>query len=125
MSKLLIIDHDPTFGQLIQMVFYNQNIYVLQVFDADEGLGKADQLHPDVVIVNVELTELQRENNVIERFRRSSCLKHLPLIVVSDGEPNLAWMEQFSISAFFRKPFSSTALRGHVLYLLGRDEAYC
>jgi len=53
MSKILIVDDDPDFVEATRMVLESEGYEVVSAADSDEGLRKAKDETPDLVILDV------------------------------------------------------------------------
>ncbi len=56
--RVLIVDDDPTFVDYLAFFLSKQGCRVFTAFEGEEALRKIDELHPDLVILDVVLPGL-------------------------------------------------------------------
>lgn len=118
MPRLLLIDDDLRFGDVLRMVFYGHDIHLTQTQTDEAALQIVSNLRPDLIVAAIDVLGGDDEWHMLAQIRANPCLRQIPLLVISNGQPDLGKMSDMQISGYFRKPFSATSFRSHVLTLL-------
>ena len=58
MSKILLIEDDVTFSSVLSMSLKSKGYTVEAAHDGIEGLNKAEEFRPDLIILDVNLPKL-------------------------------------------------------------------
>ena len=120
MKKVLLIDDDPDLGRLVEVVLRPIEIILYQSYSGGEGLRKAYELHPDLVILDVMMPQMDGFE-VCTRLRELS--KVPVLMLTASGDPR-AMIRGFNLGVddFIKKPFLTDELEARVRALLRRSE---
>jgi len=106
MTKILLIEDDKIYAQLVQDVLTQHNYEVTITPTVMEGLLFAEQQPPDVIIVDLALPSIDGIT-AIEMFRQRPLFSQTPIIVATAiGAVELqrrAWAA--GCNAFLLKPF--------------------
>lgn len=120
-ARILVIDDDEGIRRLLTYTLEREDYDVVTAADGLEGLQKALELEPDLIILDLSLPGLSGIE-LCERVRSTPSLEHVPVLILS-GSADLA---QFSTArrlgamAFIHKPFQPHRLLTHVRMLLER-----
>jgi len=119
-KKVLLIDDDPDLGRLVEMVLRPIEIILYQSYSGGEGLRRAYELHPDLVILDVMMPHMDGFE-VCTRLRELS--KVPVLMLTASGDPR-AMVRGFNMGVddFIKKPFLTDELEARVRALLRRSE---
>lgn len=87
---------------------------VVTAFDGQEGLQKALEIHPDLVVSDVMMPRMSGDR-MIQALRRHREMDDTPIILITAkaDEEFLVKMLKEGVQAYFRKPFSSGELMAH------------
>ncbi|MEQ1638049.1 MAG: response regulator [Methylococcales bacterium] len=115
---LLLIDDDPQFRLLLTTTLENQNFSVLAVDKGREGLILARTQHPDLLILDLGLPDIDGQE-IISRLRLSA---ELPIIVLSarNRESDITQALDNGADDYLTKPFSNAELMSRIKALLRR-----
>ena len=81
-QSVLIIDDDVLWGKLLAKRCEELEVSVLWAKDGEEGLKKALELHPDVIILDVRMPKLNGFE-VLERLRQDEWGKSVKILMLT------------------------------------------
>jgi CheY-like chemotaxis protein len=119
MNKILIIDDEPLVGRFVGHVLRNAGFDVHFAQDPIDGLHRATELRPDLIITDYEMGELSGADLCVHLKSREET-KDVPVVLVSgkSGFHGDEVAEFTGADAFFAKPLSSGRLVRKVKDLL-------
>ena len=85
-KKILAIDDDNDFLDLLQLRFSKQDCEFLTANDGQEGLRKAREVSPDVILVDIKMPRMDGYQFARE-VKKDESLRNTPLIVLTSYEP--------------------------------------
>ncbi len=83
MKTVLLIEDDSSIAQLYEIVFAKKNYTVELAFDGEEGLIKAKELKPDIILLDVMLPKLTGLQ-VIKVLKEDPDLQKIPVFAVTN-----------------------------------------
>ena len=106
-TRVLVIDDSPTIVALLKRMLQQNQLDVLEAFDAESGIEIARREIPDLIFLDIVLPGMDGFN-ALRTLRRDPITKHLPIIMISG---NAQATEQFYVQRigaddFMKKPFS-------------------
>lgn len=119
MSRVLIIDDDPGICTYIGLLLQSQGLETQQAKHGEEGLEKARQTPPDLILCDLDMPVMDGIETLAE-IRRDPLLKYIPFVLVTGmaTESQEQRMMRGGANGILRKPFSLAALwdivRAHV-----------
>lgn len=123
-AKILLIDDDPDFVAVTKLVLESRPYQVITAFSGDEGLKKARDESPDLIILDI-IMPLKDGFMVCEQLKRDPELGKIPVLMLTAfsekvGETTLALSQGLSLAAedFIDKPVSPAELLIRVERLL-------
>lgn len=123
-AKILVIDDDPDFVAATKLVLESKPYQVVTAFDGDEGLKKARDESPDLIILDV-IMPLKDGFMVCEQLKRDPELGKIPVLMLTAfadkvGETSVAVSQGLTLQAedFIDKPITPTELLIRVERLL-------
>lgn len=120
MPQILIIDDDPTIRLTLQKVLSTQGYEVAMAKDGEEGLNKAKELHPSLIICDW-MMPLMDGLEVCNRIKSNIELSNIYLILLTarDQEGDLVRGLEMGADDFLSKPPRINELRARVRAGLG------
>ena len=117
-SKVLVVDDDPDIAKLLTAILKPQGFVVYRACDGKEGLKSAYELHPDLVILDVMMPEVDGWD-VCARLRE---LSDVPILMLTARSAEADMIRGFVLGAddYIKKPFSTAELEARVQALLRR-----
>jgi DNA-binding response OmpR family regulator len=123
-AKILVIDDDPDFVAATKLVLESKPYQVVTAFDGDEGLKKARDESPDLIILDV-IMPLKDGFMVCEQLKRDPELGKIPVLMLTAfadkvGATSLAVSQGLTLEAedFIDKPITPAELLIRVERLL-------
>ena len=82
-KKILIIDDDPDFIDSVRAVLEARDYIVESAPDGTEGLKKAREIIPNLIILDVMMTKNTEGFEVSREFQKEDALKSIPIIIIT------------------------------------------
>jgi DNA-binding response OmpR family regulator len=119
-SKILVIDDDPEIAKLLTIILKSQGFVIYHAIDGKEGLKRVYELHPDLVILDVMMPEINGWD-VCTRIRE---LSDVPILMLTARSAESDLLRGFVLGAddYLKKPFSKAELEARVRALLRRKK---
>lgn len=118
-KKILLIDDDPELGKLVDAILHPADLTVYQSYSGSDGLKKSYEIHPDLVILDVMMPEMNGFD-VCARLRE---MTDVPVLMLTARCAENDIMHGFNVGVddFVRKPFNKNELEARVRALLRRS----
>jgi DNA-binding response OmpR family regulator len=119
-KKVLLIDDDPEFGRMVEAVLRPVEITLYQSYSGEDGLRKAYEIHPNLVILDVVMPKMDG----FEVCTRLRALSSVPILMLTARDDPKAMLHGFGLGVddFVKKPFIGDELEARVRALLRRSE---
>lgn len=116
---ILLVEDDPSVRELLKVLLEVEGYDIVEATDGLDGLEKAGALHPDLMILDLMMPEVDGER-VISRLRSEPGTRRLPVIVVSGRYEALdRCRDMIGPENVFAKPFEPVKLLKRVGSLVG------
>jgi CheY-like chemotaxis protein len=121
---ILIIDDDDDYASAIQHLLEQEGDTVFRAANGRDGFALAREARPDLILLDVMMTERTEGFFTLERLKRDPALAGIPVIVVSSiyteyprftVDPRAGWLPA---DAFLAKPIEPRALLEEVRRVL-------
>lgn len=119
-KKVLIIDDDPEVGKIIKAILKPLDLTLYQGFSGPEGLKLAYEIHPDLVILDVMMPDMDGFN-VCLRLREMSTVPIL-MLTARNNEKDIVQGFNVGVDDFVKKPFNKNEFEARVRALLRRSK---
>lgn len=117
-AKLLVIEDDPTLNQLLTRNLERKGFEVLSATHGKQGLRLAYQNHPDLVILDVMMPEIDGWQ-VCERLREVSDVP-IVLLTAKISQDDVMRGLQLGADDYVKKPFNLSELELRIKAILRR-----
>ena len=87
MSRLLIVDDSPSVLTMLVAIFESENYEVVTATDGTEGLAKAYEALPDLVITDSIMPGLDGFG-LLRALRQDPVTESIPVIMLTAGDPH-------------------------------------
>ena len=120
-ATVLVVDDDPVILKLLEVNFEMEGFQVVRAADGAEGLERAREVRPDIVVLDVMMPRMTGYE-VAKALREDDGTAHIPIIFVtaraqsSDVEKGM----ELGVEDYVTKPFDPLDLIDRVNALLAR-----
>jgi len=122
-KRVLLVDDDRDFVEMNKAVLEKQGYIVDSAFNGEEGLIKAMEFCPDLIILDVMMTTKNEGFNVTHELRNHSATEEIPILMLTavnkevpyHFEKDETWLP---VDMFLEKPVSPAQLIEEVKILL-------
>jgi CheY-like chemotaxis protein len=96
----LIAAHDPWFIQLLRIYSEESSFFVVQVYEGQDVLPMALQVHPAAVIMQADLPGKLKGREVLRALHADPQVQHVPVLVFSwqghsaDSDVKVDWLKE-------------------------------
>jgi len=118
-GAILIVDDEEDLAETVESLLKARGYRVFKVFDGPAALRAAQELDPDLVLLDYELPEMDGLE-VMEKLRQDSITKGTPVLLASAGRVSLGDIAK--ADGFLAKPFQEQLLYTMVERLLRSKE---
>jgi CheY-like chemotaxis protein len=127
MARILVIDDDPDFVMAVRIVLEGSGFEVQEAATAEEGIEKALNVEPDLVVLDVMMPAGYEGFEVARALREEHGLKHLPIVILTSLHRKHEVPYRFApdetylpVDVFLDKPIKPEALVETIDELLGQ-----
>jgi len=121
MDKILIIDDDPDFIQMLTIKFHLDGYEVFSAASGWEGIKLAYEAHPDIILVDI----MMPETDGFETCQHLRGMTSTPILILTarSAENDIVRGLYKGADDFLSKPFSHEVLDARIQALLRRSRA--
>ncbi len=120
MARILVIDDEPDTMRILEAKLTDAGHQVLQAADGPNGIQKARDASPDMILLDVMMPEMDGLS-VLKKLKFDAATEKIPVVVITaKGEKmeNLFIME--GAAGYLTKPFVFQELLAKMNHCLGR-----
>ncbi len=115
MKKILVIDDEPELVKAIEIRLKAENYQVFTTLDGEEGLAKAREVLPDLIILDIMLPKINgfkicRLLKFDEKYKSISVI----MLTAKTDEADKALGKQTGANEYITKPFDWELLIGKI-----------
>jgi len=118
-GKVLVVDDEPDLTRILEFGLQSAGFLVECAADGQEGLKKAREGKPDMILLDLMLPKLDGYK-VCRLLKFDERYKHIPIIILSartqEGDQALAL--EMGANLFVTKPYDFSEILGHIDSLL-------
>ena len=107
--RILIIDDDPDFSQLLEYDLKKHGYEVLKASNGEEGLQKASSEKPDLILCDIKMPKVDGYT-LVRRIKKDNDTKNIPLIILTSYEPMKDMFQMEGVSDYFVKSVNMEGL---------------
>jgi len=118
-SRVLVVDDEPDLVRILEFGLKAAGYQVETASDGQEGLKKARELKPDIILLDLMLPKLDGYK-VCRLLKFDERYKHIPIMILSartqEGDQTLA--HEMGANRFLTKPYEFAEILEHIQALL-------
>ena len=95
-ARILVIDDDPVLVESTKTVLESKDYQVITAFDGDEGLQKARDEKPDLILLDI-IMPTQDGFHVCEQIKGNPGLADIPVIMLTKRLVGYIWLVAMSV----------------------------
>ncbi|MFH1098179.1 MAG: response regulator [Candidatus Desantisbacteria bacterium] len=121
MAKILIIDDEPLLVMAMKIRLESVGYEVISAYDGQEGLTKAQEEHPDLIILDVMLPK-KNGYQICQQLKFDEQYKHIPIIMLTAKTQKMdkKYAQQAGADFYITKPFENKELLAKIRELIER-----
>jgi len=100
--KLLIVDDDRDFVQLLEFDLKKHGYETLTAFNGEEGLERAKLEMPELIILDIKMPKIDGYT-FVRRLKKDEATKEIPVIVLTSYEPMKDMFQLEGVKDYFVK----------------------
>lgn len=116
MSKILVIDDEPILREMVRQSLELDNFEVVEAGDSIEGVAKARELLPDLILCDINMDEAGAGFNLLAKLREDSATAAIPFILMTGRTDPADMRHGMTLGAddYLFKPFKMEELQASV-----------
>ena len=111
MALVLYIDDDQDYLDMVRVILESAGYEMAEARTAEEGLNVFRERHPDLVIVDLMMEEIDSGTSVVKEIRVLG--RDVPIYMLSSVGDNLSMTADYAelgLSGIFQKPIDANTL---------------
>lgn len=111
-KRILVVDDEPQIVSMLKLRLEANGYEVISAFDGEEGLQKAKDLKPDLIILDIIMPKMAG-NEVAVALKADSRYSGIPIIFLTclaEGMTDKQDSEKIGGNLFLAKPFEADEL---------------
>lgn len=106
LKKILVIDDDRTGTTLVSFLLKSNNYEVFLAGDGEEGLKKAGEEKPDLIVLDVMMPKMDGYT-FLRKLKQENSLKIPPVIMLTAKDQMQATFKMEGVADYFVKPLDT------------------
>ncbi len=114
-QTILLVEGSPTQALFLDALLSETGHNVVWALDGRQGLAMARQMHPDLIILDMEMPELNGDQ-VLRMLKDEPALQHIPVVMVSafDEIDKIARCIELGAEDYLPKPVNAVLLKARI-----------
>lgn len=108
-KKILVVDDEPDFVKMAKIRLEANNYAVVTAFDGQQGLKKAREEEPDVILLDIMMPN-KDGYTMLRELKEDEKIKTIPVIILTAKGGMKELFEIEGVSDYIVKPFDSEDL---------------
>jgi two-component system alkaline phosphatase synthesis response regulator PhoP len=120
-KTILVVDDEKDLLDLIEYNLKKEGFNVLKAVNGEEGIEKAKEFHPDLVLMDIMMPKMDGME-AVEKMRKDDELKSIPIIFLTARSDEKTEVEGLNKGGddYITKPISTTKLISRIKAVLRR-----
>lgn len=121
--SVLVVDDDPNVRLLVDSALRHDGYKVTEAEDGEQGLQAARTIHPDLILLDVNMPKMDGLT-VLRELRAASGTRHVPVLMLTVQDNEAVTRAAFDAGAtdYLAKPFTIPQLTARVRACASRSE---
>lgn len=107
--KIMVVDDDPDFRQLLEFDLIKQGYNVISAGDGEEGLNKAKTEKPALILLDIKMPQMDGYT-FVRHLRKDTDTTHIPVVVLTSYEPMKDMFKLEGVEHYFVKSADTEGL---------------
>ncbi len=108
-KKILVVDDDRINAKIVKLNLSKEGFHVETAFDGDEGLDFVNKVHPDLIVLDVNMPTMNGYTFMLE-IQKIEAHKNTPVIVVTAHEDVRPIFKFNGVKDYMTKPINAADL---------------
>jgi len=108
-KRILVVDDEPDIVEVVRLRLEANNYEVIAAYDGEEGLRKARNEQPDLIILDILMPEMDGYTFVRE-LKADESIKDIPIVVLTAKDKMRDLFAIEGIKDYIVKPFKGEEL---------------
>ncbi len=123
MKKILTVDDSKVLRMMVARHLQTLDVEVLEAADGREGLATARREHPDLILLDVTMPEMDGRE-ALTAIRRDPALATTPVIMLTaeSGKELVVDLARLGVQGYIVKPFDAATFHAQIAKVLGPDD---
>ena len=121
MARILVTDDEKDVVDLIKFMLERDGHQVIEAYDGKEGLEKATSEHPDLMILDIMMPEMDGYTVTAKLAEVKETAKIPIIILTSKGQMRDLFEMSPNVVHYLDKPFDPATLRAKVSEILAKS----
>jgi len=120
MARVLVVDDEKDVVELVKFLLERDGHQVLEAFNGREALERAFAEHPDLIILDIMMPEMDGYT-VNARLTESDSTRRIPVIILTaKGQMRDVFEMASNVAFYMEKPFDPKHLREKIQEVLAK-----
>ncbi len=110
--NVVLVEDSPTQATRLQVILQQYGLNVIVAVDGEQGLSVTRHVHPDVVILDIEMPKMNGIQ-VCQSLKSAKETRDIPVIILTrhdESEEKVRGLESGAIEYISKDPFASAVL---------------
>ncbi len=122
MARVLVVDDERDVVELVKFLLERDGHQVLEAFNGREGLERANNEHPDLIILDIMMPEMDGYT-VNARLNENEATRRIPVIILTaKGQMRDVFEMASNVAFYMEKPFDPKHLREKIQDVLAKKK---
>jgi DNA-binding response OmpR family regulator len=114
MARILVVDDDPSINEIVRYIATKAGYEVVEAANGREGLEQAQSSHPDLIILDVMMPELDGYT-LHNKLLSDEATKRIPIIILTaKGQMRDSFVGSANVKFYMDKPFEPKDLQDKI-----------
>ncbi len=111
MAKILVVDDSPSEMAKFRDILSRNQHEVIEALNGEEGIRKATELQPDVILMDVVMPEMNGFQ-ATRQITKNAATSHIPVVIIStkNQETDRVWGKRQGAKDYLSKPVTEEEL---------------